>query len=181
MVIAALSIVISCIALLGVVYSLMLQALQLRANQLQVSRAAQLEIVKMVIDNPKLLSGSVDPSDPEQTTAVGSFLNFRLKQLELGYTLKAVSYDSVRLQTRLMFAEGYPVEWWSGVREIYETEATKRRERQFFAIVDKEYMNARQKLAGAALQGPDAKRCSQDSSTSGSIGASLTEDPIIPD
>ncbi len=133
-IIALLSIVISCIALLGVAYSLTMQALQLRASQLQISRATQLEVVKMVIDNPELLSGSVDSSDPAGATRIGSFLNFRLKQLELSYSVKAISSESVRLQARIIFAEGYPVKWWRSVREIYETEAVTRRERQFFTM-----------------------------------------------
>ena len=106
----------------------------------------------MVVDNPKLLSGSVDISDPEQTTAIRSFLNFRLKQLELSYSVKAISLQSVRLQARIMFAEGYPVEWWRGVREIYESEAATRRERQFFATVDEEYMRAIRLLEATALR-----------------------------
>lgn len=149
------SIVISCIALLGVAYSLILQAFQLRANQLQISRATQLEIVRMVIDNPKLLSGSADLSDPEQITAIGSFLNFRLKQLELSYSVKAITSESVRLQARLMFAEGYPVEWWRGVRGIYESEATTRRERQLFAIVDEEHVRTVRELETTPMPKPE--------------------------
>jgi len=114
----------------------------------------QLEIVRMVIDNPKLLSGLVDVSDPEEITKVGSFLNFRLKQLELGYSLKSISSESVRLQAQIMFSEGYPAEWWLSVRGIFEAEAATKRERQFFAIVDKEYIYAKEQLENKATQEP---------------------------
>jgi hypothetical protein len=106
--------------------------------------------------NGHLLSGSADLSDPEQTTAIGSFLNFRFKQLELSYSVKAITSESVRLQARLMFAEGYPVEWWRGAREIYESEAATRRERQFFAIVDEEHIRAIGQLETMALPKTEA-------------------------
>ena len=144
--IAVLSIIISSVALLGVAYSLILQALQLRANQLQVSRATQLELVKLVIDNPELVSDSIDQSDPELTARAGSLLNYRIKQLELSYSVKAVSSASVRLQARLLFKDNHPVQWWAGAREVYAAEAATRRERQFFALVDQEYEHAKEQL-----------------------------------
>lgn len=102
----------------------------------------QLEIARMAIDNPKLRSDSPNLPDPEHTAAVGAYINLRLKQLEMSYSVKAITSDSVRIQARIMFAEGYPVEWWRVASEIYKTEAASRRERQFFAIVNEEYLRA---------------------------------------
>lgn len=116
----------------------------------------QLEIARMAIDNPKLRPRSANLSDPEQTAAIGSWLNLRLKQLELSYSVKAITSQSVRLQARIMFAEGYPVEWWRDVREIYEGEAATRREQQFFVIVDDEHEHAMRLLENTAPRKTDA-------------------------
>jgi Family of unknown function (DUF6082) len=106
----------------------------------------QLELVKLVIDNPELLSRSVDPSNSELKIRIGSFLNYRFKRMELSYSVKAVSAASVRLQAKLMFSEGYPAEWWKTARQVYAAEAMTRQERQFFALVDGEYMRIREGL-----------------------------------
>lgn len=135
-------------ALLGVAYGLVLQAGQLNANQLQISRVMQLEAIKLAIDNPELRAVSIDPSDPDLKKKIGLFLNFRLKRMELSYSVKAVSAASVRLQARLIFGEGYPLEWWETVRDIYATEAATRRERQFFSIVDGEFMRIKTQMQG---------------------------------
>lgn len=161
-VIAVLSIIISSIALLGVAYGLTLQALQLRANQLQVSRSAQFEIVKLVIDNPELISGAIDPSDHELVTRAGAFLNCRIKQLELSYSVKATSAAGVRLQARLLFSGTYPIEWWSMARGVYASEAATRRERRFFALVDNEYMRVLEQLSRPPIKAADDMASPQD-------------------
>ena len=98
----------------------------------------------------------MDPSNSELTTRIGSFLNYSFKQLELSYSVKAISAASVRLQANLLFGQSYPIEWWAGARQAYMVEATTRRERQFFTLVDGEYVRAKQQLEIAAGgQSPD--------------------------
>jgi Family of unknown function (DUF6082) len=156
-IIATLSLVISSVALLGVACGLILQARQLKANQLQVSRATQLELVKLVIDNPELLARSVDSSNSELKIRINSFLNYRFKRMELSYSIKAVSAASVRLQSELIFNEGYPVEWWAAAREVYAAEAMTRRERQFFALVDEEYTRVKDGRPSLAAESTKAE------------------------
>jgi hypothetical protein len=105
-----------------------------------------------VVDNPDLLSGTVDLSNLALKARMGSFLNYRLKQLELSFSVKAISPASVRLQANLMFSEGYPLQWWETVREVYATESTTRREHEFFAIVDGEYTRIKARLNSSASQ-----------------------------
>ena len=54
--IAIISTLISSIALVGVAVSLVLQARQLRASQIQASRATQVELIKVSIDSRELIS-----------------------------------------------------------------------------------------------------------------------------
>jgi hypothetical protein len=155
MTIAIISTLISSIALIGVAVSLLLQARQLRASQVQASRAAQVELVKMAVDNREVISDIF--GDEPATYLKGVFINWFFKYLELSYSMKAISAKSVHLQVIRLFTVSYPYEWWIKTREIYEIEATTKREREFFAIID-----------GAFRQAARQRESSSDSSSKGS-------------
>jgi hypothetical protein len=64
--------------------------------------------------------------------------------------MKVISKESVQVQAARLFSVSYPYEWWAGAREIYEVEASAKREREFFAIVDKTFHQAsEQRQSGA--------------------------------
>lgn len=134
MIIAIISTLISSIALLGVAASLLLQARQLRASQLEASRAAQFEFIKLLLDRPELASSIfTDRFSPE-----GAALNWYIKYFEFAYSMKVISTDSIRLQLMEIFSADHLRNWWSAVREIYKTEAESagKSEKDFFLIVD---------------------------------------------
>jgi hypothetical protein len=134
MIIAIISTLISSIALTGVAVSLLLQARQLRASQIQASRSAQVELIRMAADNRELIS-EIFGSEPGSYLK-DVFINWFFKYLELSYSMKVISAKSVRVQAIRLFAIDYPYEWWARSREVYDIEATTKRERQFFAIID---------------------------------------------
>jgi len=140
MIIAIISTLISSIALTGVAVSLLLQARQLRASQIQASRSAQVELIKMAVDNRELIS-QLFGSQPESYLK-DVFINWLFKYLELGYSVKVISAKSVQIQALRLFEFDYPHEWWARAREVYSVEATTKRERQFFAIIDKTFGQA---------------------------------------
>jgi hypothetical protein len=142
MTIAIISTLISSIALVGVAVSLLLQARQLRANQIQTSRAAQVELIKLAVDNRELVS-EIYGEKPEAYLK-GTYINWFIKYLELSYSMKVISKDSVQLQITRLFTADYPYEWWARVRDVYHVEATTRRERQFLAITDEAFRLATQ-------------------------------------
>jgi Family of unknown function (DUF6082) len=162
MVVATISVLISSIALAGVALSLLLQAWQLRTSQLQASRAAQAELVRICIDNPELTAAALGKTDPDGYVK-SVFVNWNIKYLELSYSIKAISASSVQVQVAGIFGAEYPRNWWSEVRPIYAAEATTRRERSFFAIVDREF-----------------NRASEDRDRAEHPGDTKSAEPIVP-
>lgn len=138
MVIALISTLISSIALVAVAISLLLQGRQLRISQLEASRVAQSALIQMGLANPSLAAGVFGFSDGEWL-AKAALANWQVKTWEMSYLIKAMSAKSVKVQAGELFASDFPREWWSRVRELYGFDATTKREREFFAIVDTEF------------------------------------------
>ena len=143
MTIAIISILISSIALVAVAVSLLLQARQLRASQIQTSRAAQVELIKLAFDNRELVSEIY--GDKSEDYLKGAYINWFVKYLELSYSMKVISEDSTRLQITRLFTADYPYEWWARVRDVYDVEATTKPERRFLAITDEAFRLATQR------------------------------------
>jgi Family of unknown function (DUF6082) len=134
MIIAIVSTLISSVALVGVALSLLLQARQLRVNQLQATRAAQVELARFAAENREIIS-DIFADEPAEYLR-GIFINWFVKYLELSYHMKISSRESVQLQVSRLFGAKYPSEWWVRVRNTYETEAATKKEREFFTIID---------------------------------------------
>jgi hypothetical protein len=148
MTIAVVSTLISSIALAGIAASLLLQARQLRASQLQAARAAQFDFMKMQFDNHELASAVFG----NQFRAEVSLMNWYMKYMELSYLLKTISKESIAIQATLLFSGQYAREWWNLARDIYDAEAAGRLEREFFSIIDGAYEKAVQ--GGASIADP---------------------------
>lgn len=140
-VLAIISTLISSIALLGVVVSLLLQARQLRVSQLQASRAAQLELVKMAMDNPKMAGSLYGYNDPE-TYSRWVYLNWLLRYYELSYQMRDMTKASLKREAEALFKTEDSRNWWLMARGAYEVAATTRRAREFFVMVDVEFQRA---------------------------------------
>jgi hypothetical protein len=134
---AIISLVISIVALLVVVASLLLQARALRTSQLQAARAAHFQMVQAALERPELFPDPSDPhdSDPE-VFAKKVFLNMTMKYWQLSYSLRTISDRGVRIHARRMFAVPFRREWWSEARDYYLVEAISRTDRRFVALVE---------------------------------------------
>jgi hypothetical protein len=141
MLIALLSTLISSIALVGVAVSLLLQARQLRTSQLQATRAAQLELIKMTIDNPTLATTVLGEDDPE-VSIEDIFINWHFQYLQFAYENGSIPMPSLPYHMASLFKAEAVRNWWGWARRSYEMDATTRREKQFFAIADQEFQRA---------------------------------------
>jgi len=124
--------------LAGIAISLLLQALQLHAAQLQTVRSAHLELIKLLIEHPALAEKGLSPSE-KYSLAQRAYFNWRTKYLELGYSLGVISSLSIHTQAAEMFDVRDFYDWWGQVRLIYETEATSKSEREFYTAIDEEF------------------------------------------
>ena len=141
--IAIISTFISSVALVGVAISLLLQARQLRAAQLQVSRAAQSDLIAMALTNSQLVSEALGEPDPN-SFAKSVYINWRFKYMELSYSVGALSATAVSNQAAMMFDAEFPRHWWAVAREHYRLEAATKSEQEFVAIVDEAFRRAAQ-------------------------------------
>ena len=91
----------------------------------------------MAADNRELISELFGSEPGSYLKDV--FINWFIKYLELSYSVKVISAKSVRIQAIRLFTVDYPYEWWARAREVYDVEATTKRERQFFAIIDETF------------------------------------------
>lgn len=128
--------IISSIALIGVIVSLVLQNQQLKASRVQMMREIHLELTKMAMENPALASsvyGAVTLSDVQKT----AFLNFSMIFLQTGYSLKMFSKETVKLQIADLLSSEDARTWWATLaRDTYTAEARTKLERDFVSIAD---------------------------------------------
>jgi Family of unknown function (DUF6082) len=149
--IAVISTLISSVALAGVAISLLIQARQLRTSQIQASRTAQAELLKISISEPAMASAALGwPSVDDFSKSI--YLNLKMKALELNYVLKVTTATSVRNQASILFRAEFGREWWVRNRGIYHDEAATRREQEYYAIIDDEFS----RVSGPAEPAEDA-------------------------
>ena len=144
LVLSIITTLISSTALVGVAISLIIQARQLRASQLQTARSLHAELIKIAMGNPTVgtaVETDIDPSDAPKA----GYLNLYLMFLQTSYSLKAISNSAVRIQAQRIFRSEYACTWWAIVRATFKVEATTRREREFVMLVDVEFEGARQR------------------------------------
>jgi hypothetical protein len=142
MLIAIISTLISSVALAGVALSLLLQARQLRTNQIQVARTAHLELIKMTLSDPSMAAETLAIEDSE-AYAKEVYLNWNLHYFWLSYGINQLSEPVLRNNARELFRAEFPRKWWSWSSKDWEL-ATSRRDREFFTIVDSEFQRAKQ-------------------------------------
>jgi hypothetical protein len=146
MLIAVLSTLISSIALVGVAVSLLLQARQLRTNQVQVTRTAQQELMKFCIENPALATQALGISNPE-IYVKQVILNWHVSYLSMGYDVKTITESSLRFALReQIFRTKDSLSWWEMAQQSYHDWVISGRDKKFVAILEEEFQRASQMM-----------------------------------
>jgi hypothetical protein len=143
--IALISVLISSIAVVGVAVGLVFQANQLRASQLQASRAGQAELIRMSLENPDLAADVLGWTDKEAFIK-SNFMTWNFKSLEQQYSMGIMTDAGLRQEFALIFRAPFPREWWDRVHSIVRDEAVTKREQNFCRIVHEEYSAAIERL-----------------------------------
>ena len=145
---------ISSVALLGVVITLLVESRQLRTSQIQASRALHVELTRLTIAYPAIASVAgpeIDRDDYQKD----AFLRLLLETWELDYELKTVSAKAIQSQVRAMFKSDYVRTWWSTVASgVWHEAAVAKSHEEFFALVDGECKAATSRELG---KDPDDK------------------------
>ena len=143
MLISIIATLISSVALIAVAISLVLQARQLRASQIQAVRSLQIELIKIGLNDP-LLGTAIDTDVNPNEAPKAAFLNLTLMVWWVGYSLNAFSKGLIRYHARRIFKSEYPRTWWKFANKSYELNASTKREKEFVALVNAEFQNAAQ-------------------------------------
>lgn len=140
---AAISILISSAALAGVGASLLLQTRQLRVSQIQASRTAQAELIRLTIDHAEIAAVALGVENREDLVA-RAYLNLTIKGLEMHYSIGTFNTEGLRSQASWIFRSEFARDWWPTALKTYFSETNTSRERQFYEIMDMEYQRIRQ-------------------------------------
>lgn len=132
------SALLSGIAMIGVTAALVFQVRQFKTGQAIEIRKMQIELMRMLVDDPSLRP--VSPNYPgvglqERRRAIYS--NLMLKYLELGYEIGYVSRESVEIQLAEQFRIDEIGEFWLRARPLFEASASNRAQRDFVELVDR--------------------------------------------
>jgi hypothetical protein len=138
MIIAIISALISSVALVAVAASLLLQARQLRTNQVQVTRTAQQELIKFSLENPDAVAEVLGITNPE-AYAKDAYLNWQISYLSMSYDIKTMSKENLRFLLRESFAIENSRRWWATAGKSYHDWAISRRDKEFVSILEEEF------------------------------------------
>lgn len=141
----AASAVLSAIALLGVSLALLVQARQARTERIRITRERQIELLRVVLEDPDIYFPVVGVSkQPAIDAKRFIFSNMWLNYARLGFHTGVLSEVDLREDILGPSFAGEPMrKWWAGARKYYEDRIVEdRKERRFMQIVDEEYRKA---------------------------------------
>lgn len=141
----AVSAVLAAVAVGGVVVSLLLQARQTRAGQVQVLRQFHLELMQMELDNPTLYLPCWGPLDvpTSQGKQQHIYTNLIVSYQWMSYDLDAAPELDIRGALATMFQGEIGRRYWGYARPYWARWAELgSRSRQFLRLIDEEYQNA---------------------------------------
>jgi Family of unknown function (DUF6082) len=145
------------VAMIGVTAALVFQIRQFKTGQAIEMRKMQIDLMRMVMDDPALRPTSPnypDLSTEERRRAIYSNLMF--KYLELGYEIGYVSRESLELELSEQFRIDEIGEMWRKARRQFAASASNRGQRDFVDIADRSLAAASAGAPVAALVPGDA-------------------------
>ncbi|MCW6008851.1 hypothetical protein K1W54_30550 [Micromonospora sp. CPCC 205371] len=136
----AASAVLSGLAVVGVATSLIVQTRQLRVGQIQAMRVMQLELMRLLLEDPTLVTispTSLGVSREQWRREI--YLNLLFKYLEMGYATKYVPEGSLREHIRDQFRVESARVFWGRARPLWASNRSNNARRRFYDIVEAEY------------------------------------------
>lgn len=151
---------ISVLALVGISFSLILQAREAKAAREHASRVTHSELLRMAMENPAYrecwgpLEDSLDETEQQQQIYTNLILSYWQSRFEVGMFSEA----HLRAGGSDMFAAAPGRRFWAETRQVRRATAQTRRARRFHAILDEEYEAAVASGAPKSRQRPPVRR-----------------------
>lgn len=142
----AASAILSGIALIGISASLIIQARQARAERVRIVRERHMELLRVVLDNPRTYATVIGSRSP--STAEGArqffFCTMWMNYARMGYEMRVINERAIRRELLSSAFGSEPMrKWWSTAGNYWTSGfGLSRRERHFFRIAHEEYHNA---------------------------------------
>lgn len=155
------SALLSGLALAGLALSVLLQTRQLKIGQFQGMRAMQLELMRMLLEDPALAAISPKTHNiSRKQWRREIYINLLFKYLEMGYAIGYVGEEGLRGHIREQLDVPSARQFWKRSRQLWDVSATSPTRRRFFNLVDGEYHAAvdRHRTPPAASRPPSRVR-----------------------
>lgn len=138
------SALLSAFAVLGVTGALAVQIRQEKTAQAQGIRIMQLDLMRMLIEDPKLKPPphNLASTDPEEKRRRSIYTNLILKYLELGYEIRYFTEKSLRHELAEQFESYHVREFWDHNRQHRMHAAANKPQRRFVVIADEVWLAA---------------------------------------
>ena len=143
----AVSALLSSLALVGVIVSLLFQSRDNQNAREQTTRTLQFELLRMAMEDPSLMTAGGAPWDldiPSDSSSIRQFLYVQIWTSFLGgnYTIGELPESAVRhIAAHELFRSEAGRNYWAAVGQV-QIENSQGRRKQFFHILDDEYNKA---------------------------------------
>jgi hypothetical protein len=159
------------IALLGIAFSLVIQARQAKTERMRIVRERHIELLQIILDDPEQYAPVVgmDPESGVDEIRKRLFLVMWLNYARMGYQTDVLTGNAVRADIiQPMFRSDLTRSWWDSNRVLWlNSPVPEHRARRFAEIVDEEYQKA-------VATGPAAITVLNDESNKVSAEASIS-------
>lgn len=157
----AASAVISVLALVGVVLTLVYQARETKRAREETRRQAMSELLKMAMTDPDLDEcwGPVPEPDDPKTRKQQLYTNMIVSAWEMSFEMGAIPERRLRYAANEMLRGQVGRDYWRDSREARLSTSANRRERRFHQIIDDEYQKVIRSHRDVVPPGPRSVRC----------------------
>ncbi|MFI7337061.1 DUF6082 family protein [Streptomyces sp. NPDC050085] len=140
----AVSALLSGLAVIGVIVSLILQAREGKASRVQTARAAHTDLIKTAIENPDYLEcwGGPDPTRSVLLRRQHMYINLVISYWEMSYEIGDLKDDWLAAVSDEVFTGEVGRSFWERYRSARMTTAPSRRLKRFNQIIDDRYQRA---------------------------------------
>jgi Family of unknown function (DUF6082) len=140
----AASALISVLALVGIVMTLIYQAREARLAREETRRTAIAELLKMAIDDPELDEcwGPIPSPNDAKTRKQRLYTNMIVSEWSMSFETKALPEKRLRAIAYEMFQGEIGRSYWHAARDVRLSTSESRTRRRFHEILDEEYRRA---------------------------------------
>ena len=140
----AASALVAAFALVGIAFTLILQARETKIAREEARRVAIAELLKMAMNDPDLDEawGPVPDGEDRKTRRQLMYINMIVSEWQMSFETKALPEKRLRAISREMFSGRPGRTYWQDARQVRMSTSETKQARRFHQILDEEYNQA---------------------------------------